>query len=79
VPVAPAWLIEFFEIESDPNNPLDLSNPDRDLVLGVSDAAMFDAGYYLVEGHYSRLSRAGRRFHRMRWSGDGLDLERGMS
>jgi hypothetical protein len=27
VPVVPAWLIEFFEIESDPNNPLDLSNP----------------------------------------------------
>jgi hypothetical protein len=41
----PAWLSEFFEIESDPDNPLDLSNPDRDLVLG-SDAAMFDDGYY---------------------------------
>jgi hypothetical protein len=41
----PDWLREFFEIEADPHNPLDLSNPDRDLVLGTSDGVGYDAGH----------------------------------
>jgi hypothetical protein len=41
----PDWLREFFEIDSDPRNPLDLSNPDRDLVLGTSDGTVFEPGY----------------------------------
>jgi hypothetical protein len=49
-PELPAWLAEFFEIEADPDNPLDLSNPDRDLVLGDSDVAAFDAGYIEASG-----------------------------
>jgi hypothetical protein len=44
-PELPDWLREFFEIEADPDNPLDLSNPDRDLVLGASDGVAFEAGY----------------------------------
>jgi hypothetical protein len=49
-PELPDWLREFFEIDSDPDNPLDLSNPDRDLVLGAGDIAAFDAGYIEASG-----------------------------
>jgi hypothetical protein len=44
-PDLPDWLKEFFEAAPAGNNLLDPSNPDRDLILGASDAAVFDAGY----------------------------------
>jgi hypothetical protein len=45
-PECPGWLREFFEAEPvGTANLLDPSNPDRDLILGASDGAIFEAGY----------------------------------